>query len=439
MKTPFLMDCIGMIVSLVLIRSTVHSVDPINSFTQPTTGVPCSCPENTTTNTGILACRVALSEYSGYNVTIQSQVPSHPPFQLEKNNLEWILKTPLYEQIDRETISNFTFKFNATNGMSSITSGILTLIITDINDNSPKFTNDSHEYTIYNSLTSGTFPLTIQATDADEKPTITYSISAGNTGNTFSIDPKTGQLTPTTPCNPNATIASTYNFTVQASDGTHVTDTTVIIHVVDDPCVPSPCANSGTCRRNQTDFNCTCAAGWLGDRRNHTDFNCTCATGWLGDTCGEADPCFPNPCKNGGVCAVNGMNFTCSCTTGFHGSNCTVAVPTTSAPCIYKSCGNGGTCIAVGTSFSCLCVSGMTGNTCSTTDATIVSQTDSQESSRNALLPVFIVVPIIVVVIVVAAIVIYKHKRPKVDPQDGPRNRKFERSQVTNLIQPITP
>ncbi|KAH3711507.1 hypothetical protein DPMN_071176 [Dreissena polymorpha] len=84
--------------------------------------------------------------------------------------------------------------------------------------------------------------------------------TAGNTGNTFSIDPKTGQLTPTTPCNPNATIASTYNFTVQASDGTHVTDTTVIIHVV---------------------------AGWLGDRRNHTDFNCTCATGWLGDTCGE--------------------------------------------------------------------------------------------------------------------------------------------------------
>ncbi|XP_061190204.1 uncharacterized protein LOC133198071 [Saccostrea echinata] len=33
-------------------------------------------------------------------------------------------------------------------------------------------------------------------------------------------------------------------------------------------------------------------------------------------------PCFPNPCKNGGQCEVNGTKFSCTCLEGFKGDNC---------------------------------------------------------------------------------------------------------------------
>ena len=37
---------------------------------------------------------------------------------------------------------------------------------------------------------------------------------------------------------------------------------------------------------------------------------------------GEADPCSPNPCKNGGICQIVGGTFKCTCTAGFFGPTC---------------------------------------------------------------------------------------------------------------------
>uniref|UniRef100_A0A914X8S7 EGF-like domain-containing protein n=1 Tax=Plectus sambesii TaxID=2011161 RepID=A0A914X8S7_9BILA len=36
-------------------------------------------------------------------------------------------------------------------------------------------------------------------------------------------------------------------------------------------------------------------------------------------------PCSPNPCKNGGICAVTGNSYTCSCTPPISGQNCEIA------------------------------------------------------------------------------------------------------------------
>ncbi|XP_056003285.1 uncharacterized protein LOC125661191 isoform X1 [Ostrea edulis] len=37
-----------------------------------------------------------------------------------------------------------------------------------------------------------------------------------------------------------------------------------------------------------------------------------------------SSPCFPNPCKNRGECAVNGTSYTCTCLPGFKGDNCDI-------------------------------------------------------------------------------------------------------------------
>ena len=34
------------------------------------------------------------------------------------------------------------------------------------------------------------------------------------------------------------------------------------------------------------------------------------------------DPCFPNPCQNGGLCSESGTDYTCNCPTGFKGKSC---------------------------------------------------------------------------------------------------------------------
>ena len=37
---------------------------------------------------------------------------------------------------------------------------------------------------------------------------------------------------------------------------------------------------------------------------------------------GEADPCSPNPCKNGGTCQNVGGTYKCTCAAGFIGPTC---------------------------------------------------------------------------------------------------------------------
>ncbi|XP_052250477.1 protocadherin Fat 3-like isoform X2 [Dreissena polymorpha] len=329
------------------------------SFTKPSNGDSrASCRENINVNTSIYEVKHASS--IGFIVTIQTQKPPLPSFQLVKGSYNWNLTTPA--MIDRETTPQFTFEFSATDGSLSELSVPLTLDIEDENDNTPQFINSIYTGTIYNTAKAGDYMLTIQATDEDLNPNITYFITGGDIGNTFSLDQYTGQLTLTRPGNLNPVTTPTYTLTVQASDGKTFNTTTVTVHVV-------------------------------------------------------ADPCSSNPCNNGGACAVNGMAFTCSCTTGFHGSTCNETGPTTSDPCVSKPCTNGCTCAVSGPSFSCLCVSGTMGNTCSPIVTTAAAQNETldqenkAESSSN-LLAVYIVVPMLMLsIIVVAAIVMYKNKK----------------------------
>ncbi|XP_052250671.1 cadherin-1-like isoform X2 [Dreissena polymorpha] len=367
-----LMNIIRVIASWVLIASPLLSDVP-PAFTQPSSrDQSTSCRENINENTSIYEVKLVSSLEN--NVTIQTQQPSSlHPFQLIKGSYNWNLLTPAFVKLDRETTSQFIFVFNATDGKQSELSVGLTLDILDENDNTPQFTKSSYTGTIYNTGNAGDYILTIQADDKDLNPNITYSITGGDVGNTFSLDQYTGQLTLKTPGNLDPVTTPTYTLTVQASDGNTFNTTTVTINVV-------------------------------------------------------AGPCSSFPCMNGGSCAVNGMAFTCSCTSGFHGSNCNETGDT----CVSKPCTNGGTCTSAGITFRCLCVSGTTGNTCSQIVATTVSQNETQEQERktDSLLAVYIVVPILALSgIVIAAIAIYKHKNDNTVDDDNVQN-----GQATNVL-----
>ena len=73
-----------------------------------------------------------------------------------------------------------------------------------------------------------------------------------------------------------------------------------------DPCTPNPCA-FGTCSSLGGIFQCTCQAGYVGQRCNI-----------------PLDPCASSPCRNGATCAVVGPDrqFRCICPAGFTGDQC---------------------------------------------------------------------------------------------------------------------
>ena len=106
------------------------------------------------------------------------------------------------------------------------------------------------------------------------------------------------------------------------------------------PCLPNPCLNNGTC---QVDGTCECLAGFSGaicqiaendcldDRCQNgsscvdlpNGFRCECLSGYTGELCEvNIDDCVNNPCQNGGVCVDRLNAYTCQCPYGYSGVDC---------------------------------------------------------------------------------------------------------------------
>ncbi|XP_006741893.1 protocadherin Fat 1 [Leptonychotes weddellii] len=144
----------------------------------------------------------------------------------------------ILENLDYESSHEYYLTVEATDGGSPSLSDVATVSInvTDINDNSPVFSQDTYTAVVSEDAPLEQSVITVMADDADgpSNSHIRYSITDGNQGSPFTIDPTRGEVKVTKLLD-RETISG-YTLTVQASDNgspPRVNTTTVNIDVSD--------------------------------------------------------------------------------------------------------------------------------------------------------------------------------------------------------------
>ncbi len=164
-------------------RSIAENTNPGASFTIPTADDPDS-PK--------------------YGVKRYEMITGAPQFDLKvTNNTDGSLDLHLVlkEAVDREVRDLYRVVVAAYDGGLPPLSGTLTLdiIILDVNDNNPRFTNDSYTATVPESLQKNSVVIAVKATDIDSGPNgqVVYGFSAKTEhsyGNLFGINNETGEI-----------------------------------------------------------------------------------------------------------------------------------------------------------------------------------------------------------------------------------------------------
>uniref|UniRef100_A0ABI7X6D8 FAT atypical cadherin 1 n=1 Tax=Felis catus TaxID=9685 RepID=A0ABI7X6D8_FELCA len=144
----------------------------------------------------------------------------------------------IIENLDYESSHEYYLTVEATDGGTPSLSDVATVSInvTDVNDNSPVFSQDTYTAVISEDAVLEQSVITVMADDADgpSNSHIRYSITDGNQGSPFTIDPARGEVKVTRLLD-RETISG-YTLTVQASDNgspPRVNTTTVNIDVSD--------------------------------------------------------------------------------------------------------------------------------------------------------------------------------------------------------------
>ncbi|XP_060587343.1 fibropellin-1-like isoform X2 [Ruditapes philippinarum] len=406
-------NTLAIFILLIHILHKVESTGDPPQFINPSGATSETVTEDADTSTYIFIVVAIDNEGNALTYSVHSQTPSSPSFTFDPASRK------LYPPagLDAETTTSFAIVFSVTDGTSTVNSPVLTVNIQDVNEHSPDFNQTSYTASIYDTASNGDVILTVFATDLDVTSSLTYSITGGDS-TTFSIGSSSGAVSVATASNLNAASTPSYTLTVQVSD-TSTTDTaSVIITVLDDPCTPNPCQNSGACSRSGTSYTCACQTGWIGStcstddpctpnpcqnsgvcNQTGTSYTCTFQTGWIGTTCSTDDPCTPNPCQNSGVCNQSGTSYTCTCQTGWIGTTCS-----TDDPCLPNPCENSGNCSILGTSHQCQCTFDYFGENCTEKD-----NTDNDDGLSAGVIAAIIVPSVCVVGAVSAGVIIY-HK-----------------------------
>jgi hypothetical protein len=132
-------------------------------------------------------------------------------------NYQQVLRTVMYNNTSQNpntTARLITFVVN--DGTDTSATATTTLSITSVN-NPPTVTPVT--FTLDENSTNGTVVGTVTATDPDlPAQTLSYAITAGNTGNAFAINASTGQITVATSTALDFETTPTFNLTVQVTD-----------------------------------------------------------------------------------------------------------------------------------------------------------------------------------------------------------------------------
>lgn len=144
----------------------------------------------------------------------------------------------LVGELDREELANYTLTVVATDkGELPLSSTMdVTMIVLDVNDNTPSFSQNIYDIEIEENTLTGTDVLQVFASDADEGTNgqIRFSIIGGNTNTDFRIDSVTGIISVAKQLD--REVRSSYSLVVQAADrgsSPRVDRTTVNIVLMD--------------------------------------------------------------------------------------------------------------------------------------------------------------------------------------------------------------
>ncbi|XP_051531660.1 protocadherin-20-like [Myxocyprinus asiaticus] len=189
---------------LVKIRIIIEDVND-NHPHFPIDEIRLSVPENAPVNARFAVEQSAVDPDIGiYGVQTYWLINDYGVFTLDVEENEGGELTPfliITESLDRETQAEYVTDIIAEDGGSPPLLGTATLriIITDVNDNCPKFTESQVNVTLYGNATKGTQLARLQAYDPDEgaNALITYTFSERVTQesrNLFHLDRITGVL-----------------------------------------------------------------------------------------------------------------------------------------------------------------------------------------------------------------------------------------------------
>ncbi|HET6424096.1 MAG TPA: cadherin repeat domain-containing protein [Planctomycetaceae bacterium] len=133
------------------------------------------------------------------------------------NAVTGVLSVASSAALDFETTPQFTLQVRATDNGSPAASSTATVTVSLFDRNEPP-TMPSQTKTILENRPKGTQVATFQATDPDPGQIVKYSITAGNRGNTFAINPDTGVVTVNDPTLLNYESATPFQLTIFATD-----------------------------------------------------------------------------------------------------------------------------------------------------------------------------------------------------------------------------
>lgn len=134
----------------------------------------------------------------------------------------------LINSLDYETTTSFALSITISDGVNT-TTGTLTVTLTDVNDETPVFTDVTIQ--VLESRLVGEQIYQVVATDADDNSTLSYSITNGNAGSAFSIDNSSGAIIVNSLLN-FETIPS-YNLEISVFDGVNTGVGIITINLVD--------------------------------------------------------------------------------------------------------------------------------------------------------------------------------------------------------------
>ena len=107
-------------------------------------------------------------------------------------------------------------------------------VLTEACNREPGFVQESYSFTLAETAASGAAVGSVSATDEDTDDVLTYSITAGNAGNAFSVNTSNGAITVAGALN--YLTASSYTLTLSVSDGRGGEDTVTVTITLESAC-----------------------------------------------------------------------------------------------------------------------------------------------------------------------------------------------------------